>query len=166
MTVNEKGSNVERRERRQARSVLFTLLLSVLVVAALAAAAPWLRASFGAPIMYVVCVTVVIAMLGYLAFFEFRQSRELDEVLRASQQFAMRWGASAGQFAFIVLMFVPPFQQFATAIVNRLASNAPTSADHGAIILVAMFLGFALLMVLQALGTLVFGIIWWKRSQQ
>jgi hypothetical protein len=165
MIADEKGSSVDRRMRRQVHNILRTLLILALVMAAFVAAAPWLRATIGAPMLYVVSVALMIFVLGYGGYFQFRQARGMDEVLRASQEFAVRWGAAAGQMAFILLLFLPPFQDFAIAVVNKFAGLAGAPM-HGAAIIFAMFFGFGALVLLQAIGTFVFGIIWWKRSQQ
>ncbi|HWA01103.1 MAG TPA: hypothetical protein VG841_12390 [Caulobacterales bacterium] len=167
MTARERSASEDRlanRERRAVRRIVGTLVLVAAGIAAFAAAAPWLRATIGVPMAGAVGVAFVILLIGYSEYFQVSQYRQLDEVQKTSQTFAVRWGASAGQVAFLILMFLPPAQDLATTVVSSFAAHGPAGSELRTSILVAMFLSFAALLVLQALATMVFGVIWWKRQ--
>jgi hypothetical protein len=165
MSAEEKSLNVEQRTLRQVRSLLLMVVGLALVMGGFVAAAPWLRENFGATMLSVASLALVVLVLGVTEYFAQRYNRGLDEVQKASQGFAVRWGASAGQIVFILLLMLPPFHDFAASLIHGFVGDAEMS-DHDRVVALAMVFGFGSLVLLQTIGTFVFGAIWWTRSQR
>jgi len=165
MSVEQQTSNADRRALRNLRGVLFMVVGLALLMGVFIAAAPWLKPALGAPVMVAISVALTIAVLGVSEFFAHRFNRGLDEVQMASQRFAVRWGGHAGQLVFILLLILPPFQDFATNLIRGFVGEADMN-DHDRVVTLAMVFGFGGLVLLQTFATFVFSIIWWKRSQR
>jgi hypothetical protein len=164
MIAEEKDSRMDGKTKREVRRILIMLLIPVLVVAAFLAAAPWLRETIGAPMLALLSIPLGLVLLVGAEYLAIQHNRGLDEVQRASQGFAVRWGAAGGQLAFCVLLLLPPFQGWAAGVVTQLAGEAGMNVD-GSVVTLAIVFGFGCLMLLQAVATFVLGFIWWKRSQ-
>src|SRR5262245_25292914 len=95
------------RKRRSVGVELVPLVLAVVAVTALVAARSWLKSTSGGPMLSLVALAVVILVIGSSWYFSIRWDRRQDEVQKASTQFAVRWGTSAGTAAFGLLMMVP-----------------------------------------------------------
>jgi hypothetical protein len=135
----------------------------VLVPAALFAAIPWLK-TIGHPMVILVTAAVVIFVMSYTNYLSFRSQRRLDEVQRAGVAFAAQWGPPAGQAAFGLLLVLPPFKDFMTAVVDKVAVDPGMTVD-GTVVVVSLALGFCGVVLLQAIGTVVVQAIWWKVKQ-
>lgn len=165
MIADEQGSSADLKQRRQVRSILLMVLGLALVMTVFITTAPWLKATLGAPTVVVISVALCVIVLSVSEFFAHRFNRGLDEVQMESQRFATRWGAHAGQLVFILLLILPPFQDFATSLIRGFVGDADMN-DHDRVVTLAMVFGFGSLVLLQTIGTFVFNIIWWKRSQR
>ena len=141
------------------------LLPFVLLVVALAAAKPWLKTMIGGPMFDLVVGAVTILAMGYTNYLFFRFHRGLDEVHKASAEFAARWSMPAGQAAFVLLLFLPPFRDFMTSLVIEFGGPGPGTTVDRSVVVFAMALGFMGVVMLQAVATLVFNVIWWKSKQ-
>jgi len=103
---------------------------------------------------------VVVFVMTYANYLSFRAQRRLDEVQKAGAAFAAQWGAPAGQVAFGLLLVLPPFKDFATAVVGRFAGHPGMPAD-GTVVVLSLALGFCAIVLLQGVGTAVVHAIWW-----
>jgi hypothetical protein len=141
------------------------LLPFVLLVVALAAAKTWLKTTIGGPTFTLVVAAVTILAMGYANYLSFRVHRGLDEVHKASAEFAARWSMPAGQAAFVLLLFLPPFNDFMTSLVIEFGGLGPGMTVDRSVVVFAMALGFMGVVMLQAVATMVFNVIWWKSKQ-
>jgi hypothetical protein len=141
------------------------LLAFVLLVVALAAAKTWLRTTIGGPMFNLVVAAVTISAMGYANYLSFRFHRGLDEVHKASAEFAAKWSMPAGQAAFVLLLFLPPFKDLMTSLVIEFGSPGPGMTVDRSVVVFAMALGFMGVVMLQAIATVVFNAIWWKSKQ-
>jgi len=141
------------------------LLAFVLVIVALAAAKTWLETTIGGPMFTLVVAAVTILGMGYANYLLFRFHRGLDEVHKAGAEFAAQWSMPAGQAAFVLLLFLPPFRDLTTSLVIEFGGPGPGMTVDRSVVVFAMALGFMGVVMLQALATMVFSVIWWKSKQ-
>ena len=140
------------------------LIMIVLVLFALIAATPWVETRTGGPMFSVIAAVVTIFTLSFANYSAFRWYRGQDEVQQASIGFATKWGVPAGQAAFVLLLLLPPFRDFITVVVSEVAGGPGMTVDQH-VVLFAMALGFCGVVLLQLIGTLVVGAIWWRSKQ-
>ncbi len=142
------------------------ILPVVLVPAALLAALPWLkRVSY--PMAILVTAAAVIFAMSYANYLTFRAQRGLDEVQKAGAVFAAQWGPAAGQVAFGLLLVLPPFKDFATAVVSAFVNKFvghPMTVDGTAVVL-SLALGFVVLVALEAIGRVAVHAMWWTAKR-
>jgi len=139
------------------RVCLLRILPLVLVPVAFLAALPWLKMVSG-PMVSLIGAAAAIFVMSYGTYLFFRWRRSQDEVQKASGEFGALWGAQAGTIAFVLLLMLPPFIDFATALVRN------WSGDSGAarqVVILAMTTGCCAVVLLQAIGTMVVTSIWW-----
>jgi hypothetical protein len=141
------------------------ILAFVLLIGALGAAKTWLKATIGGPMFTLVVAAVTISGMGYANYWSFRFHRGLDEVHKASAEFAARWSTPAGQAAFVLLLFLPQFRDFMTSLVIEFAGAGPGTTVDRSVVVFAMALGFMGVVMLQGIATMVFNVIWWKSMQ-
>ena len=141
------------------------LLPFVLLIVALAAAKPWLKATIGDLMFDLVVAAGAISAMGYASYFAACIHRGLDEVHRASAEFSARWSIPAGQAAFVLLLFLRPFKDFMTSLVIEFGGPGPGTTVDRSVVVFAMALGFMGVVMLQAIATMVFNVIWWKSKQ-
>jgi hypothetical protein len=147
------------------RRLALGLLPFVLVIVALAAAKTRLQAIIGGPMFNLIVMAVTIAAMGYANHLSFRYHRGLDEVHKAGAEFAARWSMPAGQAAFVLLLFLPPFRDFTTSLVIQFGGPGPGMTVDRSVVVFAMALGFMGVVMLQGIATMVFNVIWWKSKQ-
>ena len=143
---------------KMVRRALWILPLA-LVPVAFFAAIPWLK-TIGHPMVILITAAVVIVLMSYANYLSFRAMRRLDEVQKAGAAFAAQWGAPAGQAAFGLLLVLPPFRDFVTAVVSKFPVHPGVTVD-GTVVAVSLALGFMGIVLLQSIGTLVAHTIWW-----
>jgi hypothetical protein len=137
---------------------LFRALPFVLVPVAFIAALPWLnRISY--PLTLLVAAAAVIFLMGYVNYLPYRALRRQDEVQRAGAAFAAQWGAPLGQAMFALLMVLPPFKDFALALVGKFLH--PEAAVDGRVVVLSLTLGFCGVVLLQCIGTALVNTLWW-----
>jgi hypothetical protein len=141
------------------------LLVFVLLIVALAATKPWLKPTIGGPMFTLVVAAVTILGMGYANYLSFRFHGALDEVHKASADFAARWSMPAGQAALVFLLFLPPFRDLMTSLVIEFAGPGPGMTVDRSVVVFAMALGFMGVVMLQGIATMVFTVIWWKSKQ-
>jgi hypothetical protein len=130
-----------------------------LVPIAFIAAVPWLK-TISHPMAILVAAALAIFGMSYANYLSFRAQRRLDEVQKAGAAFAAQWGAPAGQAAFALLLVLPPFKDFTTAVVSKFVVDPGMTVD-GTVVVVTLALGFCAVVLLQAIGTVVVHAIWW-----
>lgn len=145
------------------RRAALEFLPLVLVPVAFLAISPWLK-MIGGPMVSLVSAAAAIFVMGYANFYAFRRQRGLDEVQKASAGVAAQWGMPVGQAAFVLLLMLPPFIDFTTAVVTKFAGDPGTIVDRSVVVF-AMTLGFCGVVLLQGIGMLVVNVIWWKSKQ-
>ena len=77
----------------------------------------------------------------------------------------MRYGTTAGTFAFALLLMLPPFKDFATAFVIEHGRPGPGMTVDRSVVVFAMTLGFIGVSLLQMVGVTAVSAIWWKAKQ-
>ena len=68
------------------------------------------------------------------------------------KQLETKWGVTAGQITFFVLLALPPFQNLVSDLVNQPRGK----------VLLGMTIGAVGVVLLQAIGTVVANLVWWK----
>lgn len=144
--------------RKMGRGALWILPV-VLVPVAFFAAIPWLK-TISQPMAILFTAAVVIFFMSYVNYLSFRSQRRLDEVQKAGGAFAAQWGAPAGQAAFGLLLVLPPFIDFTTAVVSKFAADPGMTVDR-TVVVFSLALGFFGVVLLQAIGTAVVLAVWW-----
>ena len=134
-------------------------------VVALATAKPWLKTTIGDTMFDLVLAAAGILVMGYASYLAARCHGRLDEVQRASAEFAARWSIPAGQAAFCLLLFLPPIQDLMTSLVIEFGGPGPGMTVDRSVVKFAMVLGFIGVVLLQGIATVVFSAIWWKSKQ-
>lgn len=148
--------------QKMGRALLWVLPLVVLVIAFFAAI-PWLK-TISQPIALSITAAVVIFGMSYGNYLGFRALRGLDEVEKAGASFAAQWGAPLGQAAFCLLLVLPPFQNFMTAVVRQVVAD-PGMSVNMSVVVSALALGFFALVLLEAIGRIVLLKVWWTNKQ-
>ena len=141
------------------------LLSCALLIVALAMAKTWLKATIGDLMFDLVLLAVAILGLSCASYFAARTHGALDEVQKASAEFAARWSIPAGQAAFCLLLFLPPVKDLMTSLVIEFGGPGPGMTVDRSVVKFAMMLGFIGVVLLQAIATVVFSVIWWKSKQ-
>ncbi len=147
------------------RRLALGLLVFVLLIVALAVTKTWLKTTIGGTMFTLVVLVVTILGMSYSNYLSFRFHDGLDEVHKASAAFAARWSMPAGQTAFVLLLFLPPFKDFMTSLVIEFGGPGPGMTVDRSVVVVAMALGFIGVVMLQAIATVVFNVVWWKSKQ-
>jgi hypothetical protein len=137
----------------------------VLLVLALATAKPWLKTTIGSTTFDLLVAVVAMAGMGYASYVAFRFHSGLDEVHKASAEFAARWSMPAGQVAFVLLLLLPPVKDFMTSLVIEFGGPGPGMTVDRSVVVFAMVLGFMGVVMLQAIATVVLNAAWWKAKQ-
>ena len=143
--------------------VALWLLPIVLVPVAFLVAARWLKL-FDERMLSLAAAATAIFVVSYATYFAIRWHRGLDEVQKASGGFGGQWGTMAGTMAFVLLLVLPPFGDLATALV-RDWSGGPGAAVERKVVVLAMTFAFSLVVLLQAIGTVVVSSIWWMAKR-
>ena len=141
------------------------LLAFVLLVVALGVTRARLKSTIGDPMFALIVAVVTILWMAYANYLSFRFHRGLDEVHKASAEFAARWSMPAGQAAFVLLLFLPPFRDLMTSLVIAFGGPGPGMTVDRSVVVFAMALGFMGVAILQAIATIVFNAVWWKSKQ-
>jgi len=91
------------------RQILLGAPLAIVPVVFLSVA-PWLKSAVGGTVTTWVAAAVSAFVMFYAWYVALSMQRRLDEVQRAGADYAAKWGVTAGQIAFFVLLALPPFQ--------------------------------------------------------
>lgn len=146
--------------RKMGLGVLWILPLLLLPIGFFAAL-PWLK-TINQTIAISISAVLTILAMSYANYLGFRALNRLDEVQKAGAAFAAQWGAPAGQAVFALLLMLPSFQSFATATVSAVTGTfAPEATGITVVVLCSLAVGFAILLILQSIGTVVVQAMWW-----
>ncbi len=135
-----------------------------IVMAAFFASLPWLKDLDGT-VVRSVTVALALFVMAWAVFVSTRVEHGLDEVQQAGNRFGVRYGTTAGSFAFALLLMLPPFRDAATAFVIEFGNPGPGMTVDRSVVVFAMALGFMGVCVLQMIGMVVMSAIWWKMKQ-
>jgi hypothetical protein len=133
----------------------------VIVVVGFFAAIPWLKQQNDSFVLVASAVAAIFVM-GYAHFISRRLQRGLDEVQIASQGFASSRGWAWGAMATVLLLMLPPVTNLLIDLANTLSAGSPERSDRGAVHL-ALYFGFMLAVLMQAVCVCVAAAIWWRR---
>jgi hypothetical protein len=122
------------------------------------------------PVIVVTVATAVVVtfMMVYANYVSFSFMRRLDEVQNAGAAFAARWGGAAGQAAFLLLLVLPPFKDFATAAISAFVAKFvihPNFTVDQTVVVLSLAFGFVVLVVLQSIGAMVAHTLWWTAKR-
>jgi hypothetical protein len=129
----------------------------VIIPVVLLASLPWLKQHNVAIVPWISAAAAIFVM-GYSIFLAARVTRRLDEVQIAGQRFAHTNGMTVGSFAAVLVMIFPPAMNALVDLANTIGAGAP----HKAPVILGIFIGFALVVIFQALGMVVI-YVWWER---
>ena len=149
--------------RKTSRTLLWFAPIPI-VMAVFFASLPWLKELDDAVVRSITVASSVFVM-AWAIFVSTRVERGLDEVQQASNRFGVRYGMTAGSFAFALLLMLPPFKDFATAFVIEFGNPGPGMTVDRSVVVFAMALGFIGVSLLQLIGMIVMTAIWWKAKQ-
>ncbi len=136
----------------------------VVAVIAFGAATPWLSRQDDTVVLTITGI-LALAVVAWSVVFAVVINRNLDEVQRAGERFALQWGVLAGGALVVALLVFPPFQSLVIASANRLGSGTPTTPDRESVLLAYTF-GVISLVLAQALGAIIARLIWsWRMAR-
>ena len=133
----------------------------IVVMAAFFASLPWL-AELDDNVTLSIASAASVFVVVWGRFVATRMERDLDEVQLAGQRFAQAKGAAGGTFVTVLLLLPTPVADWVTdnLILMTTGSGATPERDT---VYVGMVFGMVLLIVMQALGTVVANAIWNRR---
>lgn len=128
----------------------------VIVPIAFFVSVPWLKQQNDA-ITLGIAAAVTIFVMGYSLLLAARVNRRLDEVEVAGQRFAHTKGMMIGTVTAVLIMIFPPLMNALVDLANTISTGSPDIA-----VKLGITIGFMLVVLLQALGTVAVS-IWWER---
>lgn len=133
----------------------------IVVMAAFFASLPWL-ADLDETLTLSITAAASIFVVVWGRLVATRMERTLDEVELAGQRFAQARGAAGGTFVTVLMLLPTPL---ATWVADKLIlmTTGPGDTPDRDTVYVGMVLGIVLLIVMQALGTVVANAIWNRR---
>jgi hypothetical protein len=133
----------------------------IVVMAAFFASLPWL-----ADIDETATLSITAAASIFVMFWgrvvATRMERALDEVQLAGQRFAQAKGAAGGTFITLLLLLPTPLVDWVMDKLIRMTTG-PGETPERDTVYVGMVFGMVLLILMQALGTVVANAIWNRR---
>src|SRR5262245_37153408 len=133
----------------------------IVVMAVFFASLPWL-ADLDETVTLSITAAASIFVVAWGRFLAARMERALDEVELAGQRFAQAKGTTAGTFVTVLLLLPTPLSAW-VAHQLILMTTGPGQAPGRDTVYLAMVFGMVLLIVMQALGTVVANAIWNRR---
>ncbi len=133
----------------------------IVVVAAFFASLPWLADLDETVSLSIAAAASMFVMVwGYVV--ATRMERALDEVQLAGQRFAQAKGAAGGTFITLLLLLPTPVVAWVTDKLILMTTGSGETPERDTVY-VGMMFGMVLLLVMQALGTVVANAIWNRR---
>jgi hypothetical protein len=133
-----------------------------LIAVAMFVSIPWLKEQPDAVVNTIAGVATVVVVVWSL-FISRMSTRRLDEVERASANWAWMWGATGGSMFVVLLLALPPFRDLVSAGVNGFLMEMKGHTRQAAVL--GFVAGFVALSIAQTIGTLVMAMVWWSRKQ-
>ena len=133
----------------------------IVVVAAFFASLPWL-ADIDETVTLSITAAASIFVVTWAHFVATRMERALDEVQLAGQRFAQAKGAAGGTFVTLLLLLPTPLVDWVTDNLIRMTTGSGQTPERDTVY-VGMVFGMVLLILMQALGTVVANVIWNRR---
>jgi hypothetical protein len=135
----------------------------IVVMAAFFASLPWL-ADIDETVTLSITAAASIFVVVWGHFVATRMERALDEVQLAGQRFAQAKGAAGGTFVTVLLLLPTPLVDWVTDnLILRTTDPVLGETPDRHTLYMAILFGFMLLIVMQALGTVVANAIWNRR---
>ena len=147
--------------RQTSRSLLWFAPILIFVMAVFFASIPWLKDLDDAVTLSITSAAGVFVMLwgGFVAT---RMERDLDEVQLAGQRFAEAKGAAGGILVTFLLLLPTPVVDWVADNLLLMTTGSGETPERDTVYFGMMF-GMVLLIVMQALGTVVTNAIWNRR---
>jgi hypothetical protein len=133
----------------------------IVVVAAFFASLPWL-ADMDETVTLSIAAAASIFVMVWARILATRMERDLDEVQLAGQRFAQSKGAAGGTLVTGLLLLPTPLVDWVTDNLIRMTTGPGESPERDTVYL-GMVFAMMLLIVMQALGTVVASAIWNRR---
>ncbi len=130
----------------------------IVVMAAFFASLPWL-ADIDETVTLSITTAASIFVVVWGRFVATRMERALDEVQLAGQRFAQTKGAAGGTVVTVLLLLPTPVVDWVTDKLILMTTGSGETPDRDTVY-VGMMFGMVLLIVMQALGTIVANAIW------
>jgi len=146
---------------RKSRHSLLWFAPPIVVMAAFFASLPWL-ADLDETVTLSITAAASAFVLAWGRFVATRMERDLDEVELAGQRFAQARGAAAGIFLTVLLLLPTPVMDWVTDNLILMTTGSRGTPERDTVY-VGMVFGLVLLLVMQALGTVVANAIWNRR---
>lgn len=147
-------------------NILLWMTPVLIVIVGFFASLRWLSRLDDAVVL-AVSAAVGVSVMAWSLVVGARHHRQLDEVERASNQFAWTWGATAGSVCTVLLLMLPPFRSLIVDLSTTVAAIRAGSEElleHKSLVL-AFTLGFVTLQLLQLVGTVVAASWWWAKRR-
>ena len=133
----------------------------LVVMAAFFASLPWL-ADIDETVALSITAAASIFVVVWGRFVATRMERALDEVQLAGQRFAQAKGAAGGTLVTLLLLLPTPVVDWVADNLIRLTTGSGETPER-VTVYVGMVFGMVLLILMQALGTVVANAIWNRR---
>ena len=133
----------------------------IVVMAAFFASLPWL-ADIDETVTLSITAAASIFVVVWGHFVATRMERALDEVQLAGQRFAQAKGAAGGTLVTLLLLLPTPVAYWVTDNLILMTTGVGEPIERNTVY-VGMVFGMVLLIVMQAIGTVVANAIWNRR---
>ena len=133
----------------------------IVVMAAFFASLPWL-ADLDETVTLSITAAASVFVVVWGRFVATRMERALDEVQLAGQRFAQAKGAAGGTFVTLLLLLPTPLVDWVTDNLILMTTGSGETPERDTVY-VGMVFGMVLLILMQALGTVVANAIWNRR---
>ena len=133
----------------------------IVVMAAFFASLPWL-AELDETVTLSITAAASVFVVVWGRFVATRMERALDEVQLAGQRFAQAKGAAGGTIVTVLLLLPTPVVDWVTDNLILMTTGSGDTPERDTVY-VGMVFGMVLLLVMQALGTVVANAIWNRR---
>jgi hypothetical protein len=133
----------------------------IVVVTVFVASLPWL-ADLDETVTLSITAAASIFVVAWGFVVATRMERALDEVQLAGQRFAQARGAAGGTVVTFLLLLPTPLVEWVTNHLILMTTGSGETPERDTIYL-GMVFGMVLLLVMQALGTVVANAIWNRR---
>jgi hypothetical protein len=146
---------------RKTRHSLLWFAPPIVVMAAFFASLPWL-ADIDETVALSITAAASIFVMVWAGFVAMRMERALDEVQLAGQRFAQAKGAAGGTFITVLLLLPTPMVDWVTDNLILMTAGPGETPERNTVY-AGMVFAMVLLLVMQALGTVVANAIWNRR---